>query len=142
MNRIKRRTYSICLIVISIVITSCGGKSFLLKRAKQGAEVSHNVYEFITPQVVEQIEGIVEKDRARTITESDREKLRSLNEFKKILDDYSSTHNLFVEALKTWEQTEKEPDNVVLLENQVLRLINRALDMAGEFGMQIPAGLR
>jgi DNA-binding transcriptional regulator YiaG len=84
----------------------------------------------------------VEKNRAGTITEQERQRLRGLDELRKVLDDYAAAHNLFVEAVKTWEQTGQEPANTPLLENQILRLINRALDLAKELNIPVPAGLR
>ncbi len=131
----------IWLTAATLILTSCASTT-LLGRAKQGAAVSFNVYESVTPQAVNQITILVDKGRTGTITEAERERLRSLNELRKTLDEYAAAHNLFVEAVKTWEQTGQEPDNAVLLENQVLRLINRALDLAKELNLSIPAGLR
>jgi len=128
------------LMAAALALASCAPT--MLGRAKQSAAASFNVYESVTPQVVSEITAIVTKSRAGTITETDRERLRSLSELRKILDEYAAAHNLFVEAVKTWEQTGQEPNNAVLLENQILRLINRALDLAKELTLAVPAGLR
>lgn len=129
------------LAAVALMLASCASTT-LLGRAKQGAATSFRAYESVTPQVVSEIAAIVAKNRAGTITEGERDRLRSLNELRKVLDDYAASHNLFVEAVKTWEQTGQEPDNAMLLENQVLRLINRALDLAKELNLSTPAGLR
>jgi len=128
------------LAVVALLLVACG--TTLLGRAKQSAAVSNGVYESVNPQVVSEIRTIVEKNRAGTITEQERQRLRDLNELRKVLDDYAAAHNLFVEAVKTWEQTGQEPANTPLLENQILRLINRALDLAKELNIPVPAGLR
>lgn len=140
MSRVVDRGRLIWLVVAMLALASCAPT--LLGRAKQSASASYSVYEAVTPQVANQIEEIVQKSRTRTITASDRKRLRSLNELKKILDDYAKAHNLFVEGVKTWEQTGREPDNVVLLESQVLQLINRAVDLAAALDIELPAGLR
>jgi len=129
------------LSLVALLLSSCAPTT-LLGRAKQSAAVSNNIYESVNPQVVTEIQTIVEKSRAGTITEQERQRLRDLNELRKVLDDYAASHNLFVEAVKTWEQTGQEPANTPLLENQILRLINRALDLAKELKIPIPAGLR
>ncbi len=102
---------------------------------------SHDVYNSVNSPVVSEIEELVGKARAGTITASERKRLGSLNDLRKILDDYAAAHNLFVEAVKTWERTGQEPNNVVLFENQLLQLMNRALDLAKELGLPT-AGLR
>ena len=127
-------------VIAVVVLASCAPT--LLGRAKQSAAVSNSIYESLNPQVVDGITEIVQKDRAGTITAADRERLRSLNELRKGLDDYAAAHNLFVEAIKTWESTGTEPGNAVLLENQILNLINRAITLAGQLGLKLPPGLR
>lgn len=136
----KMQWMGVWVAVAVLLLTGCG--TTLLGRAKQSAAVSNSVYESVNPQVVSEIRTIVEKSRAGTITEQERQRLRDLNELRKVLDDYAAAHNLFVEAVKTWEQTGQEPANTPLLENQILRLINRALDLAKELNIPIPAGLR
>jgi DNA-binding transcriptional regulator YiaG len=141
MKRDGRKTTLICLLLVLLLLASCASSS-LLGRAKQSAAASYSVYEPLTSQVVSEIQKIVEKNRAGTITESDRTRLKSLDQLRKILDDYAKTHNLFVQTTKTWEVTNREPSNAALLENQLLVLINRALDEAKELELQVPAGLR
>lgn len=141
MDRGRVRQGLIWLVGAALVLQSCASTT-LLGRAKQGAAASFRVYDSVTPQVVSEIATIVNRSRAGTVTEADRDRLRSLNELKKVLDDYAAAHNVLVEAVKTWEQTGQEPSNAMLLENQVLRLINRALDLAKELRLSIPAGLR
>lgn len=128
------------LMAAALALASCAPT--MLGRAKQSAAASFSVYESVTPQVVGEITAIVTRSRAGSIAEADRERLRSLDELKRILDEYAAAHNLFVEAVKTWERTGQEPNNAVLLENQLLRLINRALDLAKELRLAVPAGLR
>lgn len=141
MHQGRVRQWLIWLAAVALILASCASTT-LLGRAKQGAAASFSVYESVTPQVVSEIATIVNKSRAGTITEADRERLRSLNELRKLLDEYAAAHNLFVEAVKTWEQTGQAPNNAILLENQILRMINRALDLAKELKLTIPAGLR
>jgi hypothetical protein len=140
MNRFASKTALIRLTLVLLVLTSCAPS--LLGRAKQSAAASYSVYQSINPQVVTEIQTIVEKSRAGTVTESDRTRLSALNQLRKDLDDYANTHNLFVQATRTWEATNREPQNTVLLENQLLMLINRAIDEAKWLGLQVPAGLR
>jgi DNA-binding transcriptional regulator YiaG len=128
------------LTLVALLLVACG--TTVLGRAKQSAAVSNSVYESVNPQVVSEIRTLVEKSRAGTLTEPERQRLRDLNELRKVLDDYAAAHNLFVETVKTWEQTGQEPANAPLLENQILRLINRALDLAKELKIPTPAGLR
>jgi DNA-binding transcriptional regulator YiaG len=128
------------LALLALLFAACG--MTVLGRAKQSASASYSVYESVTPQVVTEIRTLVDKSRAGTLTEPERQRLRQLDELRKVLDDYAAAHNLFVEAVKTWEQTGQEPSNAPLLENQILRLINRALDLASELKVPIPAGLR
>jgi hypothetical protein len=140
MKRDAGKKILIGLTLAVFLLASCA--SSLLGRAKQSAAASYTVYQSLNPQVVSEIQKIVEKNRAGTLTESDRTRLKSLNELRKVLDDYAKSHNLFVEATKTWEVTDQEPANTALLENQLLRLINRAIDEARELELQIPGGLR
>ena len=140
MKRFTGKCGFVWSVVAALVLASCAPT--LLGRAKQSAAVSNSIYESLNPQVVDGIADIVKKNRAGTITAADRERLRFLNELRKTLDDYAAAHNLFVETIKTWEDTGKEPGNAVLLENQVLNLINRAINLADELGLQLPPGLR
>ena len=140
MERVRRRVVLVWFVVGGLILASCAPT--LLGRAKQSAVVSHTIYESINPQVVDGITEITEKSRAGTITAAERERMRNLNELRKMLDDYAAAHNLLVEATKTWETTGNEPRNLVLLENQVLSVMNRAIDLANELGLQVPTGLR
>ncbi len=141
MNRDARKRILTLLTLSLLLLASCAGPS-LLGRAKQSAEASYSVYQTINPQVVSQIQAIVEKNRAGTITDADRARLRSLDQLKKDLDEYSKTHNLFVQSLQTWEATNQAPNDAVILENRLLILINLVLDEAKALDLQIPAGLR
>jgi len=140
MERVRRRAILAWFVFGGLILASCAPT--LLGRAKQSAAVSHTIYESINPQVVDEIEDIVQKSRAGTITAADRERMKNLNELRNILDDYAAAHNLLVEATKTWEATGNEPSNLVLVENQVLSLMNRAIDLANGLGLQVPPGLR
>jgi len=136
------RKRALTLLTLSLLLlASCAGPS-LLGRAKQSAEASYSVYQTINPQVVSQIQAIVEKNRAGTITDADRARLRSLDQLKKDLDEYAKTHNLFVQSIQTWEATNQAPNDAVILENRLLILINLVLDEAKALDLQIPAGLR
>jgi DNA-binding transcriptional regulator YiaG len=139
MNR-KATKGILTLLALLLLLASCAPT--LLGRAKQSAAASYDVYQAINPQVVSEIQKIVEKNRAGTITESDRNRLRSLDQLRRDMDDFAKTHNLFVQTIQTWEATNREPPGGALLENQLLTLINRGLDQAKALEFQIPAGLR
>lgn len=127
------------LLLCWLVLVSCA--STPLGKAKQGAAASHEVYESVTPQVVEEIAAIVEKSRAGTITEADRERLGKLNDLKNVLGEYAAAHNLVVQALKTWEQTGQQPGNWESLRDQAVQLIQRARTLAGELNLSVPGGI-
>jgi len=134
----------VIFIMCAMFLTACATISTtdFLKRSKQAASASNAVYNALAPQVTDEIAVIVGKHRAGTITEEDRERLKTLNEVNKILEMYASTHNLFVQSLKTWEEKQSEPQDTAMLENQLLRLINMAVDLAMELKLNIPGGLR
>ncbi|MGA1794861.1 MAG: hypothetical protein ACMUIL_03280 [bacterium] len=134
----------VIFIVCIMFLTACATISTMdfLKRSKQAASASNTVYNSLAPQVTDEIAVIVEKHRAGTITDEDRERLKTLNEVNKILEMYATTHNLFVQSLKTWEATKSEPQDTAMLENQLLRLINMAIDLGKELNLNIPGGLR
>lgn len=140
MNRDAGKRTLTLLTLSLLFLASCAPS--LLGRAKQSAEASYSVYQNINPQVVNQIQTIVEKNRAGTITEADRTRLRSLDQLKKDLDEYAKTHNLFVQSIQTWEATNREPADGVILENRLLILINLVLDEAKALDLQVPPGLR
>ena len=113
-----------------------------IKRAEQAAYTSQSIYDSLANQLTDEIEIIVKKNREGTITEEDKKRLNTLNELKKVLEKYASTHNLFVQSLKTWEVSQKEPENTAMLENQLLRLINMGMDLAMNLNLKVPQSLR
>lgn len=125
----------ICIMVLTACVTTQQG---LFKRAEQAAFASRSIYETLAVQVVDEMEIIVKKHREGTITEDDKKRLNTLNEMKKLLDKYASTHNIFVQTLKTWETTKNEPQDTSMLENQLLRLINMAMDLAMDLKLKVP----
>jgi DNA-binding transcriptional regulator YiaG len=127
------------LIICMMVVAACATtQQSFIKRAEQAAFASRSIYETLAIQVVDEIEIIVTKHREGTITEEDKKRLNTLNELKKLLDKYASTHNLFVQSLKTWETTKKEPEDTAMLENQLLRLINMGMDLAMDLNLKVP----
>lgn len=144
----EKRWYSricICFILFVFIIgfSACiTTQQSFIKRAEQAAYASKSIYESLTPQVMDEIEIIVKKNREGTITEEDKKRLNTLNELKKVLEKYASTHNLFVQSLKTWETSQNEPENTAMLENQLLRLINMGMDLAMNLNLKVPEGLR
>ncbi|MGA1841566.1 MAG: hypothetical protein ACMUIU_13165 [bacterium] len=144
----EERWYSrICiyfvLFVFIIGFAACvATQQSFIKRAEQAAFASQSIYESLANQVVDEIEVIVNKHREGTITEEDKKRLNTLNELKKVLDKYASTHNLFVQSLKTWEASQKEPESTAMLENQLLRLINMGMDLAMDLNLKVPERLR
>lgn len=129
----------VCIIGFAACVTT---QQSLIKRAEQAAFASRSIYETLATQVVDEIEIIVNKHREGTITEDDKKRLNTLNELKKVLDKYASTHNLFVQSLKTWETSQKEPESTAMLENQLLRLINMGMDLAMDLNLKVPEKLR
>lgn len=138
MRRARETVTRLGLVVCALALASCA--STPLGKAKQGAAASHEVYESVTPQVVEEIAVIVEKSRAGTITEGDRERLAKLNDLKNVLGDYAAAHNLVVQALKTWEQTGQQPGNWESVRDQAAQLIQRARQLASQLSLSVPGG--
>ena len=139
----KRWSYNIyaffvlflCMMFVAACITT---EQSFIKRAEQAAYASQSIYETLANQVVNEIAIIVNKHREGTITEDDKKRLNTLNELKNMLDKYASTHNLFVQSLKTWKATQNEPEDAAILENQLLRLINMAMDLAMDLNLKVP----
>lgn len=125
----------VCIMVFAACVTT---QQSFIKRAEQAAFASRSIYETLASQVVDEIQVIVQKHREGTITEDDKKRLNSLNDLKKLLDKYASTHNLFVQSLKTWETSQKEPEDTAMLENQLLRLINMGMDLAMDLNLKVP----
>lgn len=121
------------LLLCWLALASCA--STPLGKAKQGAAASHEVYESVTPQMVEEIAAIVEKSRAGTITQADRERLRKLNELKGVLVDYAAAHNVVVQTLQIWEQSGEQPGNWESVRDQAVQLIQRARTLARELNL-------
>lgn len=133
MRRVMANVKRLGLVVCALALISCAATP--LGKAKQGAAASHEFYESVTPKVVEEIAVIVEKSRAGTITDADRERLGKLNDLKNVLGDYAAAQNLVVQALKTWEQTGQQPGNWESVSGQAVQLIQRARELAGELNL-------
>ncbi len=136
--------FSIFKVVVALMLALTACTPSLLDRGKQSANFSFEVYEAITPQVVDDIAAIVEKNREGTITEEDRERLAVLNDAKNVLDEYSTIHNSYVSALSIWESTGNQPEGVSLFEdqNRMFTLITQAVQLAQQLGLDLPKELR
>lgn len=114
-----------------------------LGKAKQISKTSYEAYELLKTQTVEGIDSIVRKHREEgTISRTGRERLSKLDDLREILEKYAQIHNLFNRAVLTWEETNKQPENLDFLEAEFLRLTNEAIDVALELGLKIPEGWR
>ena len=140
---LKKFSISMVVVALMLTLTACPPLS-LLDRGKQSANFSFEVYNAITPQVVDGIAAIVKKNREGTITENDRERLAKLNETKGVLDKYSRVHNSYVGALQTWESTGNQPEGVSLFtdQNSMFTLIDQAVQLSRQLGLELPKELR
>ena len=138
MVRFQRKMFLSAVVLGLLPLVACAPG--VQDRAKQSAAFSFEVYESLSDQVVAEIQGLVAGDEA-TITDADRERLGELNDLRLILDDYAAAHNLYVEALRTWESTENPPDDTISLESQMYRLIYRGIELAAELGLNVPSSL-
>ena len=136
--------FSIFKVVVALMLALTACTPSLLDRGKQSANFSFEVYEAITPQVVNDIAAIVEKNREGTITEEDRERLAVLNDAKNVLDEYATIHNSYVSALQVWESTGNQPEGVSLFadQNRMFTLIEQAVQLAQQLGLDLPKELR
>lgn len=135
-----KRAIAFTTVLLLLALTSCAPSA--LGRAKQGALVSYEVYQGLSSQVVEEIPPLVEKARAGTLTEEEREQLRILDKLSHTLNKYAAAHNAFVASLRVWEASNQQPGTAILLQEQMFRMINEAIDLAVELGLQVPTGLR
>jgi hypothetical protein len=135
MDRIACRASLIWLTTAVLVLTACASSS--LGRAKQIAASNYETYQTITPQVVEHITAIVERGRNGTITDADRERLRSLKHLQDVLDAYAAVHNQFIEALQAWERTNRKPDDEGPLESRAADLLNQARARAADLKLRL-----
>lgn len=124
------------LAAVWMCVIQLAGCVTTLDKAKQSAAMSQRLYVAVQEQVTSQIVEIAKKDDA-AILPDDRARLKTLNELRKALDEYSSVHNAFVSALQVWESSQTKPEQMDETAAKMLALVSRIQSLAKQLNIKV-----